>query len=70
MNARLLSCHECGQVGGGHMTGCPEMPEGEETPLVCRSCGMDETEVAGDFIVERAGPICALCVPVAKEGAT
>ena len=72
MNARFPICSECGQVAGGHMTGCPEMPEADEaeTPLVCRSCGMDETEVAGDFIVERAGPICALCVPLEKEGAT
>jgi hypothetical protein len=28
---------------------------------------MSETEVAGDFVVERAGPICALCV--CAEGA-
>jgi hypothetical protein len=63
MSARLLSCHECGQVGGAHMTGCPEMSEAEEKPLVCRSCGMDETEVKSAFTVERAGPICALCVP-------
>ena len=62
MSARSPICQECGQVAGGHMTGCPEMPDGEEMPLVCRSCGMDETEVPGDFIAERAGPICALCV--------
>jgi hypothetical protein len=64
MSARFPICQECGQVAGGHMTGCPETRDAgaDETPLVCRSCGMSETEVAGDFVVERAGPICALCV--------
>jgi len=63
VSARFPRCYECGQVGGGHHTGCPEMPDGDETPLVCRCCGMDETEVEGEFIVERAGPICVFCAP-------
>jgi hypothetical protein len=67
MSTRFPICQECGQVAGGHMTGCPEDGGSDEAPLVCRSCGMSETEVAGDFVVERAGPICALCV--CAEGA-
>lgn len=69
--SRFNLCSECGHSNGHHATGCPETPD-DESPLVCRCCGMDETEVKGAFTVERAGPICQECAPVPakEEGAT
>ena len=61
-------CSECGQIAGGHFTGCPETPDADESAperLQCRSCGMFSDEVAGEFTVEKSGPICAECAPPA-----
>lgn len=63
MSGRYNRCSECGQVYGGHATGCPEAgahdePEPDVTVQECRCCGMD-----AKCVTEKAGPICALCAP-------
>jgi len=68
MSAQFRVCSECGQFGGEHFSGCPEDggSDDDEAPLVCRSCGRDETEIEGKITVELVGPICPLCMEDAK----